>query len=121
MGTENTESLDGVVLQPMLCRTESGEPRSAHWRSEANVSPPKRVQIVDDTLTADTAYRLACEGTAMPPGAATFRMHASCCVMARRIDRRAEKPLKAPTSLTCASTKTHGTGATRARIAVAFC
>lgn len=63
MGTENTESLDGVVLQPMLCWTESGEPRSAHWRSEANVSPPKRVQIVDDTLTADTAYRLAGEGT----------------------------------------------------------
>jgi methylase of polypeptide subunit release factors len=44
---------------------ESGEPRSALWRSESGVLPPKRVVIADDSLSAEAAYRLACEGTAM--------------------------------------------------------
>ena len=35
------------------------------WHSEAGVPPPRRVVVADDTLTADTAYRFACEGTAM--------------------------------------------------------
>lgn len=45
--------------------TEHGEPRSARWRSESGMPPPKRVVIADDTTNADTAYRLACEGTAL--------------------------------------------------------
>jgi methylase of polypeptide subunit release factors len=45
--------------------TEQGEPRSARWHSEAGNPPPKRVQVADDTMNADTAYRLACEGTAL--------------------------------------------------------
>lgn len=35
------------------------------WRSEAGLPPPKRVVLVDDTMKADMAYRLACEGTAL--------------------------------------------------------
>ena len=38
---------------------------SARWQSEAGVAVPRRVLIADDTINADTAYRLACEGTAM--------------------------------------------------------
>src|SRR6185295_16792764 len=45
--------------------TESDEDRSALWRSERGAAPPKRVILADDTVTADAAYRLACEGTAM--------------------------------------------------------
>lgn len=45
--------------------TEAGQPCSAQWRSERGASPPKRVVLADDTLTADAAYRLACEGTAL--------------------------------------------------------
>ncbi|WP_256079679.1 class I SAM-dependent methyltransferase [Massilia sp. YIM B04103] len=45
--------------------TENGEERSARWHSESGMPPPKRVQIADDTTNADTAYRLACEGTAL--------------------------------------------------------
>ena len=45
--------------------SEDGLPRSARWRSEAGVLPPTRVQLADDTLNADTAYRLVCEGTAL--------------------------------------------------------
>ncbi|OYT93496.1 MAG: methyltransferase [Burkholderiales bacterium PBB3] len=44
---------------------EAGQPCSAQWRSERGVSPPKRVVLADDTLSADVAYRLACEGTAL--------------------------------------------------------
>jgi methylase of polypeptide subunit release factors len=45
--------------------TENGEQRSARWHSEAGNPPPKRVQVADDTMNADVAYRLACEGTAL--------------------------------------------------------
>ncbi|MGC4059783.1 MAG: class I SAM-dependent methyltransferase [Aquabacterium sp.] len=42
-----------------------GSPAQALWRSEAGVAVPKRVQLVDDITPADTAYKLACEGTAL--------------------------------------------------------
>lgn len=44
---------------------EAGEEKSARWRSESCTPPPKRVVIADDRMAADTAYRLACEGTAL--------------------------------------------------------
>jgi SAM-dependent methyltransferase len=44
---------------------EADGPRTARWRSEAAVPPPKRVVVADDRITADSAYRLACEGTAL--------------------------------------------------------
>lgn len=50
---------------PLIRWTEAGEERSALWRSERGAPPPKRVVLADDTTTADTAYRLACEGTAL--------------------------------------------------------
>ena len=40
-------------------------PSSAHWHSERGAPPPKKVVLADDTITADVAYRLACEGTAL--------------------------------------------------------
>ncbi|MBA9002170.1 class I SAM-dependent methyltransferase [Thermomonospora cellulosilytica] len=45
--------------------TEAGEARSARWRSESGLPPPKRVVVADDRTKADDAYRLACEGTAI--------------------------------------------------------
>ncbi len=50
---------------PEIHWTEAGGARHALWRSEGGVVPPKRVVVADDTLTADAAYRLACEGTAI--------------------------------------------------------
>ena len=44
---------------------EAGGTHSARWQSEAGVAAPKTVLVADDTITADTAYRLACEGTAI--------------------------------------------------------
>lgn len=48
-----------------LTWTEDGAVRSARWRSESGQAPPKRVVVADDTMTADAAWRLACEGTAL--------------------------------------------------------
>ncbi|MFG3437350.1 hypothetical protein ACGF0J_08905 [Nonomuraea sp. NPDC047897] len=45
--------------------TEDGEARSARWRSAAGAPPPARVVVADDRVTADTAYRLARDGTAL--------------------------------------------------------
>ena len=44
---------------------ESGQTCSARWRSERGAAAPRKVVLADDTLTADSAYRLACEGTAL--------------------------------------------------------
>ena len=50
---------------PVIHWTEKGQARSAHWRSERGAPPPKRVIIADDRTTADQAYGLACQGTAL--------------------------------------------------------
>jgi methylase of polypeptide subunit release factors len=49
----------------MIFWEESGQTQSALWRSENAAKAPQRVVVTDDTLTADSAYRLACEGTAI--------------------------------------------------------
>jgi SAM-dependent methyltransferase len=40
-------------------------PNLPQWRCESGAPTPKRVVYGDDTLSADTAYRLMCEGTAV--------------------------------------------------------
>ena len=49
----------------MISWSDSGQTHEARWRSESGASAPRRVVVVDDTLPADTAYRLACEGTGL--------------------------------------------------------
>ncbi|HEV7814027.1 MAG TPA: class I SAM-dependent methyltransferase, partial [Janthinobacterium sp.] len=50
---------------PTIHWIEAGEERSARWRSESGTPAPKRVVIADDRTSADVAFRLACEGTAL--------------------------------------------------------
>lgn len=52
-------------MSPTIHWQEAEEEKSAHWRSESGAPPPRKVVIADDRMTADTAYRLACEGTAL--------------------------------------------------------
>jgi len=54
-----------VISYPVIRWNETGEEKSARWRSESGTPPPKRAVIADDRMAADTAYRLACEGTAL--------------------------------------------------------
>ena len=44
---------------------ENGHLCEDEWRSERGAAAPKRVVLADDTLSADSAYRLACAGTGM--------------------------------------------------------
>jgi methylase of polypeptide subunit release factors len=73
--------------------TERGELRSARWRSESGNPPPKRVVVADDQMKADTAYRFACEGTALLWRGDFQNARQLLLAMARRTD----KPRKAPT------------------------
>ena len=49
----------------MISWSDSGQTHEARWRSESGAAAPRRVVVADDTLPADTAYRLACEGTGL--------------------------------------------------------
>ncbi len=75
--------------------TEDGEPRSARWRSEAGVAPPKRVVIADDRMTADAAYRLACEGSALLWRGDFQNARQLLQALARRIERKPHRREKA--------------------------
>lgn len=49
----------------MLQWQHQGIDYEAAWRSENGQQAPRRVEVVDDTVTADAAYRMACEGTGL--------------------------------------------------------
>ena len=72
----------------MITWTEADETRSAEWRSEAGTPPPKRVVVADDTISADAAYRLACEGTAILWRGDFQNARQLLQAIARRIDRK---------------------------------
>ncbi len=84
---------------PLLHWTEDGQPRTARWRSESGLAPPRRVQVADDTLAADTAYRLACEGTALLWRGDYQNARQLLAALARRIDRPARKPKRKATTV----------------------
>ncbi|MBC7609831.1 MAG: class I SAM-dependent methyltransferase [Polaromonas sp.] len=76
---------------PLIHWTEDGEARSALWRSERGALPPKRVVLADDTLSADSAYRLVCEGT----GLLWRGDFQNARQMVQALARRVDKPPKA--------------------------
>jgi SAM-dependent methyltransferase len=55
------------------------------------VAPPRRVQVADDTLSADAAYRLACEGTALLWRGDFQNAKQLLQAMARRVERKPRK------------------------------
>ena len=67
----------------------------ARWRSESGQAPPRRVVVADDTMKADTAWRLACEGSALLWRGDYHNARQLLQAMARRADGRARKPGKA--------------------------
>jgi len=66
-----------------------GSPASALWRSEAAVPAPKRVQLIDDTMSADKAYKLACEGTGLLWEGDFQNARHLLQALTRRLDKRA--------------------------------
>ena len=79
---------------PVFTWTEGGEAQSARWRSERGALPPKRVVLADDTMSADSAFRLACEGTGLLWRGDFQNARLLLQALARRIDKPAKKPKK---------------------------
>jgi SAM-dependent methyltransferase len=70
--------------------TEEDALHDVRWQSEKGLPPPKKVLIADDTLTADSAYRLASEGS-------TFLWrgdYQNAKQLLQALARRAERPVK---------------------------
>ncbi|MHB1247380.1 MAG: methyltransferase [Sulfuriferula sp.] len=77
--------------------TEADTQQSARWHSESGAAAPKRVIVADDQLSADVAYRLASEGTALLWRGDFQNARQLLQAMARRIDRKPRKPASSPT------------------------
>jgi hypothetical protein len=74
---------------------EGGQARSAVWHSENGIAPHKKVVTADDTLTADDAYRLACEGTAILWRGDFQNARQLLQALVRRIDKPSKKSKRA--------------------------
>jgi methylase of polypeptide subunit release factors len=73
---------------PVISWHEAGEEKSVRWRSENGSPPPRRVLIADDRMTADTAYRQACEGNALLWRGDFQNARQLLQAIARRIDKK---------------------------------
>lgn len=66
------------------------------WRSENGWAPPKRTMLADDTMSADTAYRLASEGVALIWTGDFQNARQLLHALARRTAKRRPKYLELP-------------------------
>lgn len=79
---------------PLIHWTENFIEHSALWRAENGAAPPKKVHIADDTINTETAFRLACEGTALLWRGDFQNAKNLLQALARRIDKKPEKSAK---------------------------
>jgi len=80
---------------PVIHWTESGSEHSARWRSES-AAPPRRIVIGDDRMTADAAFRMASEGTAILWRGDYHNARQLLQAMVRRAARKPRKPAASP-------------------------
>ncbi len=73
---------------------EAGKSKSSVWHSENAAPVPKKIQLADDTIKADDAYKLACEGTALLWRGDFQNAKLLLQALSRRIDRPRKKPKK---------------------------
>jgi methylase of polypeptide subunit release factors len=74
---------------------DGGQVCSARWRSENGIAPHKKIALIDDTFTADQAYRLACEGTAMLYQGDFQNARQLLQALVRRVDKPSKKSKRA--------------------------
>ena len=79
--------------RPRIGWTEGDVAHNADWRSTAGLPPPRRVVVADDTLSADSAYRLACEGTALLWRGDFQNARQLLQALTRRVERKPRKPV----------------------------
>jgi SAM-dependent methyltransferase len=73
---------------------EAGKTKTSVWHSENAAPVPKNIQLADDTIKADDAYKLACEGTALLWRGDFQNAKLLLQALSRRIDRPRKKPKK---------------------------
>ena len=93
---------------PLLHWQPAGVALSARWRSERGDAPPAQVVLADDTLPANTAYRLACEGSGLLWQGDFVNARHLLQALVRRVDkppRRQDAPRSAPPARPGAATE----------------
>ena len=70
------------------------------WRSESGAAAPRRVVAADDTTSADTAYRLACEGAGLLWQGDFQNARQLLQALARRTERKPKKNKKPEADIT---------------------
>jgi methylase of polypeptide subunit release factors len=84
------------MMQNVSIHWEEGDRHcSAVWHSENGIAPHKKVVTADDTLTADDAYHLACEGRAILWKGDFQNARQLLQALVRRIDRPSKKSKRA--------------------------
>ncbi|MFZ6773285.1 methyltransferase [Undibacterium sp. SXout7W] len=96
--------------------TENDEVRHCLWHAENGTPAPKRVQITDDRMNTDTAYKLACEGTALLWRGDFHNAKQLLQSLARRIDKKPSSKKKIPANATEAFHLHRQAQAQRARV-----
>jgi methylase of polypeptide subunit release factors len=84
-----------VTDLPAIRWTEEGIEHRARWRSERGAPPPRSVTVADDTMSADTAYGLACQGVALLWRGDFQNARQMLTALATRADRRPRRAVKA--------------------------
>lgn len=87
-----------MSVDPRLHWSDADTSHDALWRSEAALPPYKRVVLADDRTSADEAYRLASEGTALLWQGDFQNAKHLLQALTRRLDRTSakRKPARAP-------------------------
>ncbi|MBV7484026.1 class I SAM-dependent methyltransferase [Bordetella sp. BOR01] len=98
---------------PPVHWTESGQAHNALWRSESGAPPPTRIEVADDRMPADVAYRLICAGTHLLWRGDFHNARQLLQALGRRIDK---KPRKAADSLLDAFNRHRQAQSQRARL-----
>jgi SAM-dependent methyltransferase len=86
---------------------EAGDERWARWLSERRAGPPARVVAADDTLSAEAAFRLASQGTALLWRGDYRNARQLMDALGRRVDRRTRRRGRGPASADSAAGAFH--------------
>ena len=108
---------DTGATPPQLTWTgDDGQRQQADWRSLAGHPAPSRVQLADDSLAADAAYRLLDAGTALLWCGDYQNARHLLQALGRRLDKRLARPGPAPATLAEAFWAQRSVQARRARL-----
>lgn len=77
---------------PNIIWTEAGQPKTARWRSEADIPPHGQVVIADDRTAADAAYRLLESGAALLWRGDWVNARHLLQALSKRVERRLGRP-----------------------------